>query len=146
MGCGWGLLKVGLSQMMSQISREVSDETQITDFIYSGDEQLAILLDAFRWLEEQLGAGKFDFSRVEIRSFVSSGAPVPVVDAQRGVWNPKELSSTLSVVSMLQSKYADETDDDVSIIRHHYRDTHVNGATTKLRLAINRNEPITHFK
>jgi len=56
-------------------------------------------------------------------------APVPVVDAQRGVWNPKELSSTLSVVSMLQSKYADETDDDVSIIRHHYRDTHVNGDT-----------------
>jgi len=52
--------------MMSQISREVSDDTQITDFIYSGDEQLAILLDAFRWLEEQLGAGKFDFSRAEI--------------------------------------------------------------------------------
>jgi len=115
--------------MMSQISREVSDDTQITDFIYSGDEQLAILLDAFRWLEEQLGAGKFDFSRVEIRSFVSSGAPVPVVDAQRGVWNPKELSSTLSVVSMLQSKYADETDDDASIIRYNYRDTHVNGDT-----------------
>jgi len=66
MGCGWGLLRAGLSQVMSQISQEVSDDTQIADFMYIEDEQLVILLDAFRWLDEQLGAGKFDFSRAEI--------------------------------------------------------------------------------
>ncbi len=84
------------------------------------------------WPDEQLGAGKFDFSRAEIRSFVSRGAPVPLADAQKGIWNPKEFSSTLSVVSMLQSEYADETDDDASIIRYNYRDTHVNGDNSKL--------------
>ena len=88
-----------------------------------------ILLDASRWLDGQLGVGEFDFSRAEIRSFVSSGAPGPLADAQRGIWNPKELSSTLSFVSMLQGKYADETDDDASIIRYSYGDTHVNGDT-----------------
>jgi putative restriction endonuclease len=114
--------------------------------MYTEEEQLAIRLNAFRWLDEQLGAGKFDFSRGEIRSFVSNGIPVPLADAQKGIWNPKEFSSTLSVVSMLQSKYADETDDDSSIIRYNYRDSNVNGDNTKLRMAINRNDPIVYFK
>ena len=85
--------------------------------MYTEDEQLLIRHDAFRWLDERIGAGEFDFSRAEIRSFNYDGVAVPLADAQKGIWNPKEFSSTLSVVSMLQSKYPDEIDADSSIIR-----------------------------
>jgi putative restriction endonuclease len=114
--------------------------------MYTEDEQLLIRHDAFRWLDERIGAGEFDFSRAEIRSFNYDGVAVPLADAQKGIWNPKEFSSTLSVVSMLQSKYPDEIDADSSIIRYNYRDTNVSGDNTKLRLAISRNDPIIYFK
>jgi putative restriction endonuclease len=49
--------------------------------MYTEDEQLLIRHDAFRWLDERIGAGEFDFSRAEIRSFNYDGVAVPLADA-----------------------------------------------------------------
>jgi len=114
--------------------------------MFSEAEQQTIRLAAFRWLDEETGAGRYDFSRRELRDFIYIGERLPLVDAQKGIWNPKEFSSTLSIVSMLKSKYSDETDADSELVRYNYRDTHVEGDNTKLRIAMNRSDPLLFFK
>lgn len=70
---------------------------------------------------------------------------IPLVDAQKGIWNPQSFSSTLSVVSMLTSKYNDEADADASLIRYKYRDKG-SGDNRKLKLALSRKDPILYFQ
>ncbi|MHC5797340.1 HNH endonuclease [Lacisediminihabitans sp. FW035] len=114
--------------------------------MFTEPEQQTIRLAAFRWLDEETGAGRYDFSRRELRDFAYGGERLPLADAQKGIWNPKEFSSTLSIVSMLKSKYSDEADADSELVRYNYRDTHVEGDNTKLRLAMKRRDPLLYFK
>ena len=113
--------------------------------IFSDDEQEAIRLAAFTWLDIEISAGRYDFKRSELRNFHFNGENIPLVDAQKGIWNPQSFSSTMSIVSMLKSKYNDEADADSSVIHYKYRDKG-SGDNRKLKLALARKDPILYFQ
>lgn len=112
--------------------------------MFTEEEQLAIRLDAFRWLDEKLFSGQYEFRRDELRAFSYGGIRVALVDRQKGIWNPKEFSSTLSIVSMLKSRYKDDGREDDGFLRYDYRaDGYDN---TKLRRAFDRGDPLVYFR
>ena len=96
-------------------------------------------------MDLEITGGRYDFKRSELRNFNFNGEMIPLVDAQKGIWNPQSFSSTLSVVSMLTSKYNDKADADSSLIRYKYRDKG-SGDNRKLKLALSRKDPILYFQ
>jgi putative restriction endonuclease len=80
-----------------------------------------------------------------LKSYTYQGVQVPLVDAQKGIWNPRAFNSTLSIVSMLKSKYPDEADADSLWVRCNYRDNN-SGDNKKLRAAFHRHDPILYFE
>ncbi len=57
-----------------------------------------------------------------------------VIDASRGIWNPRDLRATLSIVSSPNGPY-DDHELDGALFRYSYRAGSVEGDNTKLRLA-----------
>jgi hypothetical protein len=105
-----GAFKWAVPNDIFQISREVSlDDTKLrtssTAEMSNRDSPRCVPLAS---RNEPRRLAKFDFSRAEIRSSGSSGGRKAVGRRPERDLELKELSSTLSVVSMLQSKYADD--------------------------------------
>lgn len=109
----------------------------------SSVEQSLIRLDIFSWLETQMDAGKFEFSREELCNYAYSGDPLPLLDRGRGIRNPKEFDSTLSIMTSIKSTYADEMIGDLGIGRYDYQARDVDNA--KLRIAMDRGDPMIYF-
>ena len=64
-----------------------------------------------------------------------------VVDASRGIWNPRTLAATLSIVSSPDGPY-DDHELDGALFRYAYRAGSVAGDNTKLRRAMELDLPI----
>jgi putative restriction endonuclease len=112
--------------------------------LYSDEEQLAIRHAAFRWLDDKLLSGQYEFRRKELQAFVYRETPFSLVDGQKGIWNPVSFSSTVSIVSMLKSKYEDRGREDDGFLSYNYRaDGHDN---YKLRAALDRRDPLIYFR
>ena len=72
---------------------------------------------------------------------VSIGDPRRVIDRARGIWNPRDMDATLSVVSSPSGPYADG---EVAggLFHYSYREGSVNGDNAKLRRAYELEKPI----
>jgi putative restriction endonuclease len=62
-------------------------------------EQRSIREDVFRWLDERLAAGSYELSRAELESYSYLGERIPLLDRSRGIRNPGDFDSTLSIMT-----------------------------------------------
>lgn len=81
-------------------------------------------------------------SRDELTAFVvGEDAPRRLLDRNAGIWNPKELAATLSIISSPDGPYADE-EIEGGLFRYDYRAGSTNGQNTKLRRAMELDLPL----
>lgn len=76
-------------------------------------------------------------------SFVSlpGGESRRVIDAARGIWNPRDMDATLSVVSSPSGPYSDR-EVEGGLFHYSYREGSINGDNAKLRRALELGLPI----
>ncbi|GAB3796018.1 HNH endonuclease [Humibacter antri] len=111
----------------------------------SREEQAAIRQDVFRWLDDQLASGKWELTRAELVSYTCSGERIPLLDQGRGIRNPADFDSTLSVMTSAKShSYDDEILED-GIIRYSYR-AQDGGDNKKLVQAFIDRDPLVYFR
>jgi putative restriction endonuclease len=72
---------------------------------------------------------------------VPSGESRRAIDASRGIWNPRDMDATLSVVSSPSGPYADR-EVEGGLFHYSYRAGSVNGDNAKLRRALELGVPI----
>jgi len=80
-------------------------------------------------------------TREELSNYTIEGIPFRLVDQSRGIWNPKFLDSTLSIISDPDSHYKDHHRDD-GLIEYAYQKGNVDGVNTKMRIAMENRDPI----
>lgn len=80
-------------------------------------------------------------TRDELSNYAIDGIPFRLVDQSRGIWNPKFLDSTLSIISDPDSHYKDNHRDD-GLIEYAYQKGNVGGINTKMRIAMENRDPI----
>jgi putative restriction endonuclease len=108
-------------------------------------EQAAIRQDVFRWLDNQLGSGKWELTRAELVNYTYLGERIPLLDQGRGIRNPADFDSTLSVMTSAKGRpYDDEILDD-GIIRYSYR-AQEGGDNKKLVQAFIDRDPLIYFR
>jgi putative restriction endonuclease len=112
--------------------------------MYSSQEQALIREDIFRWLDERIGKGEYEFKRAQLFSYSWMGAPLPLVDSGRGIRNPATFNSTLSIMTTLKSPYPGE-DGDQPFIEYHYRSGD-EADNRKLRAAHSQHDPLIYFR
>jgi putative restriction endonuclease len=111
---------------------------------YSAKEQRAIREDIFRWLDAKLFAGTYEFSRQDLAEYSYQGERIPLVNMMRGIWNPKVLDTTLSILSTGGGRYDDNVDEQL-FLRYSYQDSE-GGNNVKLREAFLRHDPLVYFE
>ncbi|MCP2317069.1 putative restriction endonuclease [Nocardia amikacinitolerans] len=84
---------------------------------------------------------KGSLTRAELSAFPLEGGPRRLIDQNRGIWNPRDLMATLSIVSNPNSQYADEEIGD-SMFVYSYRAGSTDGDNAKLRRAYELQLPI----
>jgi putative restriction endonuclease len=81
-------------------------------------------------------------SREELSAFdLGGGTKRRLVDASAGIWNPKDLQATLSIVSSPDGPY-DDRDIDGGFFRYDYRAGSTQGQNAKLRRAMQLSLPV----
>ena len=80
-------------------------------------------------------------TRDQLSSYEIDGKPYRLVDQSRGIWNPKFLDSTLSIISDPDSHYRDHHRDD-GLIEYAYQKGNAGGVNTKMRTAMENRDPI----
>ncbi len=80
-------------------------------------------------------------TRGVLDSFDVDGQPHRLIDRNRGIWNPRRLQATLSIVSSPDGPYTDEALDG-GLFRYDYRSGSDEGDNTKLRRAHELDLPI----
>lgn len=107
-------------------------------------EQQAIREDVFRWLDEHLLSGAYEFSRAQLESYEYKGERIPLLDQNRGIRNPIDFDATLTVMtSAKKTQYSDEIRSD-GLVRYSYRSGQ-GGDNVKLLRAFETEEPIVYF-
>ena len=87
-----------------------------------------------------VGAGGF-LTRKELSGFPVGGQERRLIDASRGIWNPRDLNGTLSIVSSPDGPY-DDRDVEGGLFRYDYRAGSIHGDNTKLRRAMELQLPL----
>jgi putative restriction endonuclease len=95
----------------------------------------------FSALEERLAAGSGAIHSNELAAFPVDGTPRRLIANSKGIWNPRELDATLSVVSSADGPYADE-ELAPGVWRYDYEAGSIQGSNTKLRRAYEDAVPI----
>ncbi|ODR08030.1 restriction endonuclease [Mycolicibacillus koreensis] len=80
-------------------------------------------------------------TRAQLETLQVGGQPRRVIDRNRGIWNPREMAATLSVVSSPDGPYADTQVSD-SLFAYDYRAGSTDGDNLKLRRAYELGLPI----
>lgn len=80
-------------------------------------------------------------TREELSNYVIDRKPFRLVDQSRGIWNPKFLDSTLSIISDPDSHYKDHHRDD-GLIEYAYQKGNVDGVNAKMRIAMENRDPM----
>ncbi|MEZ0052488.1 putative restriction endonuclease [Mycobacterium sp. MAA66] len=89
----------------------------------------------------ELVADRGVVTRAELESISVNGEIHKAIDRNRGIWNPRELNATLSVVSNPSGPYSDADISD-SLFAYDYRAGSVDGDNRKLRRARELDLPI----
>jgi putative restriction endonuclease len=95
----------------------------------------------FSALEERLAAGSGAITSNELAAFPVGGTPRRLIANSKGIWNPRDLEATLSVVSSADGPYADE-ELAPGVWRYDYEAGSIYGSNTKLRAAYESAIPI----
>jgi putative restriction endonuclease len=81
-------------------------------------------------------------TRQELSDFeVAPGIRRRLIDTSKGIWNPRDLAATLSIVSSPDGPY-DDTEVDGGLFRYDYRAGSVQGDNAKLRAAADMGLPL----
>ena len=95
----------------------------------------------FSALEARLAQSSGYISSAELAAFDIAGQPRRLIANSKGIWNPRDLESTLSVVSSADGPYADE-EISPGVWRYDYEAGSIHGSNTKLRRAMETATPI----
>jgi putative restriction endonuclease len=107
-------------------------------------EQRSIREDVFRWLDERLAAGSYELSRAELESYSYLGERIPLLDRSRGIRNPGDFDSTLSIMTGAKgNSYEDEIRPD-GLVKYSYQ-SREGGDNVKLRRAYENGDPLVYF-
>ena len=112
--------------------------------MYSEAKQLAIRQDIFRWLDEKLGAGAYELTRAELLTYSFEGERIPLLDIARGIRNPTNFESTLTIMTSVKDPYNDGTAAD-GYVRYAYQ-SRDGGDNVKLQRALETAAPLVYFK
>jgi len=99
-----------------------------------------------RWVTEQAEINGGYISRAELLDFRVEGRKLPLIDYSRGIRNPSDFSSTLSIVSTADGPY-DDTESDDGLLHYAYRKGDpFGGDNVKLRHALETGMPLILFR
>lgn len=113
--------------------------------MYTSAEQAAIRQDMFRWLDDQVERNAGVVTRNVIDSYSWHGVPIKLANPNRGIWNPVNFSSTVSIMHKYGGPYDDELTDG-SYLRYHYEASNPDGGSNrKLRKAATDGAPLIYF-
>lgn len=100
-------------------------------------------LRIMRALRDHLAASGGTITRDELTPFlVDRDLSLRLIDSSRGIWNPRELQATLSVISDPRGVYNDRDDRVGGLFRYSYRSGSTEGDNRKLRRAFELSLPI----
>lgn len=80
-------------------------------------------------------------SRAELSAFPVADEVVRLIDVGKGIWNPRSMGVTLTIMSTPKGPYDDETLDG-GLLRYRYRAGGGEGDNRKLRAAVNSGVPL----
>jgi putative restriction endonuclease len=112
--------------------------------MYSAEQEALVREDIFRWLDDLVGSGRYEFTREELRGYFWENVQIPLMDRGRGIRNPKDFASTLSIMTTLNSPYPGE-DGDEAFVEYHYR-ADGDADNRKLRNAVATHSPLIYFR
>lgn len=117
--------------------------------VYSSAEQMLIREDIFRWLDEQMvHQGTYALTRDLLQTYRYKGENIKLLDTSRGIWNPRQLDVTLTVMtsSKANTGYNDEIQAN-GLIRYSLEKAAPDaGSNTKLLKAMYTGAPLVYFK
>lgn len=103
-------------------------------------------LQILDWVRERAEANGGFLHRQELLSFRIDGRDLPIIDSSRGIRNPAEFNSTLSIVTSANGPYDDAESDD-GLLRYAYRKGDPwTGDNRKLRAALETEQPLILFR
>lgn len=98
------------------------------------------------WVRERADANGGFLHRQELLGYRAGDRPLPLIDFSRGIRNPAEFSSTLSIVSAANGPYDDAESDD-GLLHYAYRAGDPwSGDNRKLRAAMETGQPLILFR
>ena len=112
--------------------------------MYSHEQEQALRLEIFRLLEEREVTGQYEFSRDELANFYIGELRLPLIDRGRGIRNPAEFSSTLSIMTTVDGPYADVLDT-AAFVKYDYRAGN-SSDNVKLQRAHQLQAPLIYFE
>ncbi|WP_459092652.1 HNH endonuclease [Homoserinimonas sp. A520] len=101
--------------------------------------------DIFRWLDTKLGSGQSELTRAELEGYHFGNERIPLLDTARGIRNPRDFDSTLTIMSSVKSPYGDETISADGIVRYAYQ-SRDGGDNVKLRRAFQQKDPLVYLQ
>lgn len=107
-------------------------------------EQDAIRDDVFRWLDARRNAGAYEYSREELINYSFHGDRMPLLDTSRGIRNPAEFDSTLTLMtSSKKTGYSDGISPE-GLVTYSYQ-SREGGDNVKLLKAFEHSDPLVYF-
>jgi len=108
-------------------------------------EQRSIREDIFRWLDAKLSSGQSELSRAELENYRYRGERIPLLDTARGIRNPRDFDSTLTIMTSVKSPYGEEVISADGIVRYAYQ-SRDGGDNVKLRRAFEQKDPLVYLQ
>lgn len=114
--------------------------------MYSAELEAAIREDAFAWLDSKRASGIDELSRQELATYEFQGRSIPLIDRNRGIRNPADFSSTLSILHSQDGPYDDRTGLG-DLLHYAYRSGAADGGDNrKLRNAFRTRAPLIYLE
>ncbi|MBC7590167.1 MAG: HNH endonuclease [Salinibacterium sp.] len=112
--------------------------------MYSPDVERELRVDIFRLLDERQLGGQYEFTRKELANFFIGDLRLPLIDRGRGIRNPAEFESTLSILTSVNGPYSDVLDT-AAFVKYDYR-VGESSDNIKLRKAFELQAPLLYFE
>jgi len=108
--------------------------------------ETALRLQIITWVRERAEANGGFLHRQELLSFRINDRDLPIIDFSRGIRNPRDFASTLSIISTADGPYDDAESDD-GLLHYAYRKGDPwSGDNRKLRTAMETGQPLILFR
>ena len=112
--------------------------------MYSPEVEHHLRTAIFRLLDEHQLAGQYEFTRDELANFFIGDIRLPLLDRGRGIRNPADFESTLSIMTSVNSTYSDVLDT-AAFVKYDYR-AGESSDNIKLKRAFQLQAPLIYFE